>query len=219
MNKQFVRSLVSNLTEVTRAHMTPEIGLHLITPSCHLWKSPIETCPFDDPFWAFYWPGGQVLTRYILDNPDIVKNKYVLDIGSGCGAASIAAKMSGAHTVIANDIDPVSLVAIDINMEENKVKLDVSNENLISKKIPGFVDVVLIGDMFYDPDFAKLITNWIHLFSLETSVLVGDPNRLPFLNHPLKKSMKILAKYELPEICRLENNGLTTGNVWLYKKS
>lgn len=36
----------------------------------------------------------------------MVGGKSVLDIGSGCGAAAIAAKMSGASRVLANDIDP-----------------------------------------------------------------------------------------------------------------
>jgi len=44
--------------------------------------------------------------RYLLDNPDVVRGKSVLDLGSGCGATSIAAKMSGASRILANDIDP-----------------------------------------------------------------------------------------------------------------
>jgi hypothetical protein len=34
---------------------------------------------FDDPFWGFYWPGGQAVTRYILDRPKLVYNKRILD--------------------------------------------------------------------------------------------------------------------------------------------
>lgn len=41
-----------------------------------------------------------------MDNPDVVRGKSVLDIGSGCGATAIAAKMSGALRILANDIDP-----------------------------------------------------------------------------------------------------------------
>lgn len=46
------------------------------------------------------------LFRYILDNPHVVKGRSVLDLGSGCGATAIAAVMSGASQVLANDIDP-----------------------------------------------------------------------------------------------------------------
>ena len=50
-------------TEISTEHLTPEIKLHLITPNCPLWKSKEGECPVPDPFWAFYWPGGQALTR------------------------------------------------------------------------------------------------------------------------------------------------------------
>lgn len=43
--------------------------------------------------------------RFVLENPDIVKDKSVLDVGSGCGATSIAAIMKKAKYAVANDID------------------------------------------------------------------------------------------------------------------
>lgn len=58
------RRIIVENTEVSREHLTPEIALHLITPNCPLWHQTDEQNVFHDPFWAFYWPGGQVLTRY-----------------------------------------------------------------------------------------------------------------------------------------------------------
>lgn len=55
--------LIKKSTEISRNHLTPEIRLHLITPSCCLWSARSEDVPFQDPYWAFYWPGGQALTR------------------------------------------------------------------------------------------------------------------------------------------------------------
>lgn len=46
------------------------------------------------------------LCRYLLDNPEVCHGKTVLDLGSGCGASAIAAKLCGAAHVVANDIDP-----------------------------------------------------------------------------------------------------------------
>lgn len=43
--------------------------------------------------------------RLLLDNPGVCRGKTVLDLGSGCGASAIAAKLSGAGHVVANDID------------------------------------------------------------------------------------------------------------------
>ena len=53
-------------------------------------------CP---PYWAVPWVGGQGLARYILDNPDVVRGRSVLDVGSGCGVAALAAATAGASRV------------------------------------------------------------------------------------------------------------------------
>ena len=108
--------------------MTPELKLYLLTEDCPLYHGKYEVNHaddelkfFKDPFWSIYWPGGQALTRFIIDEgPKIIKNLRskkihvnkeenavvkVLDIGSGCGASAIAARMAGADEVLANDID------------------------------------------------------------------------------------------------------------------
>lgn len=116
-----VKKIILKNTEITRDHLTPELALHLLTPNCFLYNAPIDkllsdNCHennleikiFNDPFWSIYWPGGQALTRFIFDesnNPKFIKNKLVFEMGSGCGATSIAAKLSGASKVVANDID------------------------------------------------------------------------------------------------------------------
>lgn len=58
--------MIRGETQLTCDSLTPEIKLHLITSSCRLWHSTMDACPFLDPYWAFYWPGGQALTRYIF---------------------------------------------------------------------------------------------------------------------------------------------------------
>ena len=99
--------MIAKETEIVTNHLTPEIKLHLITANCRLFHQTVdEHFPFaKDPFWAFYWPGGQGVGRYILDNPEVVNGKSVLDFGSGSAACSIAAKMCGSTSTLANDID------------------------------------------------------------------------------------------------------------------
>ena len=86
--------------------MIPELPLYLLTPSCRLYTAKEGDLDLGDPWWAIFWPGGQVsilpssfptydakvLARFILDQPETVAKKRVLDLGSGCGAVSIAAK-------------------------------------------------------------------------------------------------------------------------------
>ncbi|KAF6339298.1 electron transfer flavoprotein subunit beta lysine methyltransferase [Rhinolophus ferrumequinum] len=102
-----MKAFLEENTEVTSSgSLTPEIQLRLLTPRCKFWWERADLWPHSDPYWAIYWPGGQALSRYLLDNPDVVRGKSVLDLGSGCGATAIAAKMSGASRILATDIDP-----------------------------------------------------------------------------------------------------------------
>lgn len=59
-----IKDLIKKHTKLSQEHMTPEISLNLITKDCSLWNAKMDQpLPFCDPFWAFYWPGGQVLSR------------------------------------------------------------------------------------------------------------------------------------------------------------
>ncbi|CAL1532256.1 unnamed protein product [Lymnaea stagnalis] len=216
MNKFFIQKLIRQHTKLTRNHLTPELCLRLITPDCLLWNASPDRSPFDDPFWAFFWPGGQVLTRYILDNPKLFYKTTVLDVGSGCGSTALAAKLVGASRVVANDIDPVAEVAIEINMEANALQVTTDTSNRLSSSLDEQFDFILIGDMFYDPLFTDLIATWLQRHK-NASVLIGDPGRYSFKNHPIQKQLEHVAEYVLPRTCQIENNGLTTGNIWLLK--
>ncbi|XP_039267144.2 electron transfer flavoprotein beta subunit lysine methyltransferase homolog [Styela clava] len=111
--------IIRKITKPSATPLLPEIQLHLITTECDLWTSSPEHCPVPDPYWAFLWPGGQALSRFLLDNPSITKEKNILDIGSGCGASVISALKCGANHVVANDIDPIALTSVKLNMELN----------------------------------------------------------------------------------------------------
>lgn len=93
-------------TVISKDHLTPCIPLYLITKDCQIYHDRDGSKVFpEDPFWGFYWPGGQAVSKYILEHPELVQDKTVLDLGSGCGASAIAAIKKGARRVIANDID------------------------------------------------------------------------------------------------------------------
>ena len=62
--------MIETETRVSTDHLTPEMRLRLITDQCALWQArdddPRLAQLGGDPFWGFYWPGGQSLTRFIL---------------------------------------------------------------------------------------------------------------------------------------------------------
>ncbi|XP_061400257.1 electron transfer flavoprotein beta subunit lysine methyltransferase-like [Musca vetustissima] len=209
-------------TKISRQHLTPDIALHLITQECRLFYEPQldeENKVFkNDPFWAFYWPGGQALSKYVLESPELVNGKSVLDVGSGCGATSIAAILKSAKYAIANDIDEVAGIAALMNAQLNRIdtsKILISEDNLIGSNVAE--DIVFIGDLFYDEEIAEILLPWLQKLSTNGKIiLIGDPGRHGITENRLKFMHK-LATYELTENCCIENKGFSTVHVWRFK--
>ncbi|KAG5678243.1 hypothetical protein PVAND_007935 [Polypedilum vanderplanki] len=208
--------IIAHETEIVNNELVPEIKLHLITPNCKLYYSKIdESIPFkNDPFFLIFWIGGIALTRFVLDNPGIVKSKTILDFGSGCGSLSIAAKMCGAKIAVANDIDEVSIIAAQMNARLNNVIIDTEIRNLIDHPDSFSYDIVFFGDVFYDEEFASTLLPWIeNLLEKKKRVFIGDPGRHGF---KVCRNLNLtqLQQYLLPENVKNENNGFEFGYVW-----
>lgn len=205
-------------TRVSQEHLTPELSLHLITPACPLWTAPPHLVPFPDPFWAFYWPGGQAVSRYILDNSSLVQGKTVLDFGCGCGASGLAAKKVGAKQVTFNDIDEVAIEALHLNASKNQIPVDtVTTSNLVGTAGQHH-QVILAGDLLYDSEFADEVLTWLlEAHRSGSLVLIGDPGRFALKSHPHKASLRCLAKYELSRTALLENSGYLHAFVWTFR--
>ena len=86
------------------------------------------------PFWAFPWAGGQALARYLLDQPDCVRGRVVLDLASGSGLVAIAAAAAGAASVTPSDTDPLAVAAITLNAGVNRVRLEPTVGDLLSAR-------------------------------------------------------------------------------------
>lgn len=218
-SEESVRRFIAENTEIVSGGLTPEIQLRLFTPSCRFWREKPDLWPFQDPYWAIHWPGGQALSRYLLDHPEVCRGQAVLDLGSGCGASAIAAKLSGATHVVANDIDSVAAVATHMNCELNDLEpVAFLTDNLIGSEPMGF-DLILLGDMFYDEALATGLHSWLdRCVELRgTRVLIGDPGRAHFESHAIRRLLREQAHFELPESVREENYGLTCSSVWSYR--
>lgn len=146
----------------SRTPLVPEIGLYLATEVAPMWEATeawLEANQLPPPFWAFAWPGGQILARYVLDHPDEFRGRRVLDFAAGCGLASIAAAMVGAE-VVANEIDPFAGEAIRLNAARNGVAVGLELRDLLGEGDMGF-DLVLTGDICYRADLAEALIAWI----------------------------------------------------------
>ena len=207
---------VTGGTVVERAPFVPEIRLQLATELTPLWQATADTLDdsqIDPPFWAFAWPGGQALARYVLDHPDTVRGRTVLDLGSGSGIVAIAAARSGAASVVANDTDPLALAAIGINAGHNDVTVATNGDNLTLAPPSERWDVILAGDVFYERAMATAIAAWLEAAAADgIMVLVSDPGRayLP------RRGITRIGVYEVPTSLELEDSQSRVTTIWSF---
>jgi predicted nicotinamide N-methyase len=193
----------------------PEISLYVADEAVPLWQKTEEELGeigLPPPFWAFAWAGGQALARYILDHPEIVRGKHVLDLASGSGLVAIAAMKAGASRVVANDIDQFAIPAIALNATANNVSIEMETADRLdpATKLENF-GALLAGDIFYERDTAARAFAFLQrMKSSGAAALVGDPGRayLP------KEKMTVLAEYEVPVIRDLEDAEIKRTKVW-----
>jgi predicted nicotinamide N-methyase len=208
------RKLILDNTALIAPPHVPEIRLHLADEVHELWhrtEDELHRMGLPPPYWAFAWAGGQGLARYILDRPEIVRGKQVLDFATGSGLVAIAAARAGAADVLAADIDPFCAVAVALNAEANGVAVPFRHSDLIGTD-EGW-DVVLAGDVFYDHAFAARMTPWFSALAARgATVLIGDPGRayLP------KEKLEPLAVYEVAVTRVLEDAEVKRTTVWRF---
>ncbi|MDX2159359.1 MAG: 50S ribosomal protein L11 methyltransferase [Hyphomicrobiaceae bacterium] len=151
-------AFIAATTHLQRTGLVPEIALHLATEPYRIFQTADEIGA-EKPFWAFAWPGGQAVARFLLDNPHEVRGRRVLDIGTGSGLAAIAALKAGATTAIANDTDPIACAAARLNAAANGVSLETRATDLLATDSD--VDLILVGEVFYEPEMAMRVTSFL----------------------------------------------------------
>jgi predicted nicotinamide N-methyase len=195
--------------------LIPEITLLLAEESLPIWQKTEEELGemnVPPPYWAFAWAGGQALARLILDRPELVVGKRVLDLGSGCGLSAIAATRAGARSVLAADIDAIALAAIGLNAAANDVAVATTSEDLLAGA-PGDADVILVGDLFYERALADKVLAFIEVAAAAGAlVLIGDPQR----NYFPKGRFEAVAEYRVPVTRDLEDAEFKKTAVWRF---
>ncbi|WP_321334153.1 methyltransferase [Breoghania sp.] len=209
------RDFILENTELLTPPLVPEISLHLATEVVELWEkteAELEDMALPPPFWAFAWAGGQALSRYVLDNPGLVKGRRVLDFGAGSGMVSIAAAMAGATEVTAVDICAFAQDAILLNAKMNGVDLVRETRDILDEDPD--VDVLLCGDVFYERPLAERVLAWIDRAQARgTEVLVGCPGR----SYLPKTRLDEIAVYSVPVTRVLEDAEIKRTAVYRLK--
>jgi predicted nicotinamide N-methyase len=210
------RAFILENTRLQAPPHTPELQLHLadeITPIWKLTEEALAEIGLPPPFWAFAWAGGQALARYVLDHPEIVAGKRVVDFASGSGLVAIAAMKAGAASVLAADIDVFCEAAIGVNAAANGVEVAFTEVDLLDAPPPP-ADVLLAGDICYERPMAEAVMAWLGQGrAAGASVLIGDPGRTYFPKDGLDK----LAEYQVPTTRELEDMAVKRTSVWTLR--
>ena len=190
--------------------MVPEVSLYCAENAYDVWSltdNGDESAPM--PFWSFPWAGGQALARYVIDHPDVVAGRRVLDLAAGSGLVAIAAALAGAADVTANDIDPYAAAAQELNAKANGVQIRVVMDDLLDTETDA--EVVLAGDVCYERELSdRMLAFLVRARSRGAAVLMGDPGRtyLP------RERLAEVASFDVPTTLVLEDQQTKRTTIW-----
>ena len=217
MDEDNRRAFVLAHTRLQAPPLTPKIELRLASEVMKLWgetesQAAAENAAIGNlppPYWAFAWPGGQALARYVMDRPAEIAGKTVLDFGAGSGLVAIAALKAGAARAEAAEIDPLACTAIALNARANGVRPEIVRDDVIGSS-PRW-DTILAGDMCYERPLAERLTAWLRTIARSGGrVLLGDPGRSYFPQSSVVK----LATYTVPTSLDLEDRTARETSVY-----
>ncbi len=211
--------IIRGSTRLSPVSLVPEIRLYQAGEPMGVWQHTEQATGrtgLDPPFWAFAWAGGQALARHLLDRPETVTGRHVIDVASGSGLAAIAAALAGAAAVTAYDVDPLAAAAITVNAAANGVAVKAVCADVLTGEdlpVPG-TDLVLVADAFYERDLAAQVLRFAERARARgADVLAGDFGRayLP------RARLVPLASYDVPGLGALEDADVKRTTVWTLR--
>jgi predicted nicotinamide N-methyase len=206
-----IRAFILAHTRLQAVPHVPSIRLHLAEEAIALWltlEEQLGTRDLPPPLWAFAWAGGQALARYILEHPEAVAGRHVLDLGAGSGLVGIAAMKAGAASALAADPDPFAAAALRLNAHANGVDIAIAGQDLLGAAPPR--PVILAGDVFYEEPLARRVRAFLEQAPPDATILIGDPGRTHF---PAGRCER-LAEYRVPTSRALEDVDIKHTSVW-----
>jgi predicted nicotinamide N-methyase len=200
-------------TQILSPPLIPELRLYLaseVTPLWHATEAFLERTGLPPPFWAFAWPGGQALARYLLDHPELAHGRSALDFAAGSGIGAIAAARAGAARPVASEIDPAAASAIALNAALNGVEIEIVAQDL-TRGEERAADLILAGDVCYEREMSVRAIAWLQRqAALGATVLLADPGRA----YRPRDGLEELARYRVPTSRDLEDSEEREAVVW-----
>jgi len=138
------------------------------------------------PYWSELWPSGIALAAAILQDPEFVRGRPVLELGSGVGITAAIALAAGAE-VLATDYSPESLLLTRITALRHcgreprtmRVNWRQPAADLLGAHPTGY-PVVLAADVLYERrDIQPLLDLFDRIVAPEGLLWLAEPGRPP----------------------------------------
>lgn len=127
------------------------------------------------PSFSVMWPSAVALSRWLISNPHVIKNRSVLELGAGCGLSGLVASSLEPSSMVLTDFNPKVLKNLEFNIALNDanaraVGLDFYQQS--GKSCNGWmdtngeynaaVDVIVAADVICQPCDAVAAAKTIH---------------------------------------------------------
>lgn len=167
------------------------------------------------PYWAQVWPAAKALCEIIADQPELVKDKTLLELAAGIGLPSLLAARFAKNSIASDYI----LDAVDI-IQRSVIHNSIHNIQtaLIDwNHLPAVIkpDVLLLSDINYDPSSFEILFAVLRRFIEQgATILLSTPQRLAGRAFMERMQPWCKQQYEM-EI--LHNGALVYTSVWVMK--
>jgi len=185
---------------VTQPAGCKDISLYLFNPEVlegPLSHDEAQAVVAEPAYWSFCWASGQALGQYILQHPELVAGKNVLDFGAGSAIVAIAAAKAGAKRTIACDIDPDALDAALANAKLNDVEIEISDD--LDKALSD-IDVIVAADVLYDSENMPFLAR----FKEAAPLIILADSRVKYLGDDAYELQEVVTCRTWPDLNEFE---------------
>lgn len=166
-DKVYVVESIRNLDEAI------DIICQAMTPDEQLDPFAEDLCPY----FGILWEAAEGLAQYLAENPKLVQNKSVLELGCGLGLPSLVAAHLGGD-VLATDFHPDVEEYFMRNCRHSSVQCKYQRLNWREENVEKKYDVVIGSDVLYESKHPKEVALGLLRFVKEGgTIILSDPGR------------------------------------------
>lgn len=131
------------------------------------------------PYWAELWPSAIGLSRFIIKNPELFRQKNILELGCGLGLTSMVLMLQNPASLLCTDYENDALVLARKNFSKNQVCqphfkwLDWRKPQLNKK-----YEIIIASDVLYEERFFQPLLDLMYNYLEKNGrIIIAEPNR------------------------------------------